>query len=155
MKKILFFGVLFFMVSCQKTEFMDRDTLKIKMVSDPTYIKYKALNQKHTVMLASGEFGSFTHDNLDKIKNYSKGVITYDDLIAAYDKAGVKNARTYVDLKVNLTALNLRLEKKFPLFAKMSPKESTDFLVEIGFLNSQLDLKQIFSSRKKNKIQSQ
>jgi hypothetical protein len=154
MKKIFFFGILFFMVSCQKAEFMDRDTLKIKMVADPTYIKYKALYTKQTEMLASGEF-NLTRDKLDKIKENVKGVKNYDDWVTAYDKAGVKNARTYIDLKVNLRALDIRLGKKFPLLAKMSPTERCEFLIEIGLIDSQLDLKKIFSSRKKNKTESQ
>jgi hypothetical protein len=154
MKKILFFSILFFMVSCQKAEFMDRDTLKIKMVADPTYIKYKALYTKQTEMLASGDFG-LTQDKLEKIKENFKSVKTYDNWVAAYDKAGVKNARTYVDLKVNLKALNFRLEKKFSLITKMSPKERADFFTEIGLFDNQEDFKKILSSRRKNKATSQ
>lgn len=131
---------------------MDRDTLKIKMVADPTYIKYKALYAKQTEMLALGEFGRFTQDKLDKIKENAKGIKTYDDWVSAYDKAGIKNARSYIDFNVNLKGLNFRLNKKFPLFAKMSPKERADFLIEIGLLDGVqlLDFKKIYSSRKKN-----
>ena len=141
------------MVSCQKNEFMDRDTLKVKMVSDPTYIKYKALYFKQTEMLSYGEF-ALTADKLDKIKENVKGVKSYDDWVAAYDKAGIKNARTYIDLKVQLKALNYRLEKKFPLFAKMSPEESAHFLIEIGLIDNQLDINKIHAYQKtKTKLQ--
>jgi hypothetical protein len=104
-------------------------------------------------MLASGEFG-LTQIKMDKIKENAKGVKTYDDWVSAYDKAGVKNARAYIDLKMNLKTLNFRLEKKFPAFANMPPKERSDFLIEIGLIDNQLDIEKILSSRKKNKTKS-
>jgi len=103
--------------------------------NDSLIVAYSRVSKQLNLDLASNKI-NLSHFNTDLVKANRKNCHTAEQLVALYEKAGVTNAKLYVDLSWRIIGIVALLQKKYPelymlpkderkkIFAAVIPKTS-------------------------------
>ena len=123
----LFIFLLVFSVYSQ-TE--NSEKLKVKVINDPIFQMYNSLLDKE-VELFSKKQVTFKNVDINYIKLHRSEAKNETELIDIYEKAGMKNAKVYVETSNRIIATGKQLVNKYSGLSQMTDVERKFFFKSI------------------------
>ena len=147
---MLVFSFLALTVACQNfKEDVSIDTLKTKVSGDPLFADYNNALDKTVELFATGEL-SFKNVDRNYIKQHEKTAENAEQLIQVYEKAGMKNAKKYLETTGNIPLTFSKIVNKYYRLANMSGPERQAFMKSIAVPMKKMDAQATLQKRKQN-----
>ena len=147
--KMFVFSLFAITAACQNLTLeadMSLDSLRAKVSKDPIFAEFNDALDKQVEVVATGEVN---FKNVDKayIKQHRSEAQTAEELIQVYEKAGLKNAKKYLETSNAPQLAFAKLVNKYDRLANMSVPERKAFMKSIAVPGKKLDFKETFERR--------